>query len=94
MITEDANITADFASREAVVERMRERPLLFPLNYLHLNHPKGARTWMADLYAAALAFLAVSGLFLVKGKNGLMGRGMVLAGAGALLPLLFYLFNH
>lgn len=94
IITEGENIAADTVTGEISVERIRERPLIFPLNYLHLNHPKGAWTYAADIYALALAFLAASGLFLVKGKNGLMGRAMVLTGAGMLLPVVFYLIYH
>jgi len=66
----------------------RERPLFRQLNFLHLNEPHRVWTWIADLFAVALAFLAVTGPLLVRGRKGLLGRGGVLVGLGLLLPLL------
>jgi len=34
-------------------------------------------------------FVTVTGLFLVKGKNGITRRGAVLVAIGVILPLLF-----
>ncbi|HHJ53553.1 MAG TPA: hypothetical protein ENJ89_10190 [Caldithrix abyssi] len=70
-------------------EIVSERPILHDFNYLHLNHAKKLWTYFSDLYAVALLFLAISGLFVLKGKNGLAGRGKWLTGIGFLLPLLF-----
>jgi hypothetical protein len=42
---------------------------------------------MGDFFAVSLVFFAVSGLFMVKGKNGLAGRGKWLLLAGILIPL-------
>jgi hypothetical protein len=65
----------------------RERPLFRQLNFLHLNEPHRVWTWIADLFAVALAFLALSGPLLVRGRKGLRGRGGVLLALGLLLPL-------
>ena len=70
---------------------MRRR-LLNDFNDLHLNVPKGAWTWIADLYAGVLALLAITGMFVLKGKKGLFGRGKWWVGAGILVPLLFLVF--
>lgn len=73
----------------AVVHTAKQpRFLLRQLNRLHLNEPRHAWTWIADLYAVALGFLALSGLLLVKGRHGLRGRGGVLVALGVLLPIL------
>lgn len=72
-------------------ELVRPRPLIYPMNFLHLNHAKKAWTWVADLFAVALIFLAVSGLVILKGKNGLAGRGAWLSAIGVLIPVLFWL---
>ena len=68
-------------------EVVKKRPFLFEFNYLHLNHAKGWWTFLADLYALALLFLAISGLFVLKGKNGLSGRGKWLTTIGILIPV-------
>lgn len=64
-----------------------ERPVLRELNYLHLN--EGGRWWTyaADAFAVALLFLATSGLIMVRGPQGLRGRGGVLVGVGLVLPV-------
>jgi len=46
---------------------------------------------MADLYAFSLLLLAITGLFILKGKKGFSGRGKWLVGAGILVPIIFLL---
>jgi hypothetical protein len=67
--------------------RMRDRPLIRDANYLHLNEIRGAWTFVADGFAACLIFLAISGALIVKGRQGLWGRGGILALVGILLPI-------
>ena len=66
---------------------MRNRPLFRDANYLHLNEIKGAWTFVADAFALCLIFLAISGALIVKGRQGLRGRGGILALAGMVLPI-------
>ncbi|MBP7676541.1 MAG: PepSY-associated TM helix domain-containing protein [Thermoanaerobaculia bacterium] len=82
------SVKADATAGTATIERPRGRFALREMNFLHLNEPKGLWTWAADVYAAVLGLLAVTGLFVLKGKNGLAGRGKWLAGLGVLLPIL------
>jgi hypothetical protein len=58
-------------------------------NWLHLNRGKKAWTWFADAYAAVLLFLATSGMFMIAGKKGLLGRGAVIVGLGVAVPLIY-----
>ena len=58
-------------------------------NWLHYNRGKAAWTYIADLYALFLLFLAISGMFMLKGRLGLKGRGAILVGLGALVPILY-----
>jgi hypothetical protein len=67
---------------------MRDRPLLRAMNFLHLNEGRRFWTYVADGFAVALVFLALSGMVMVKGRKGLLGRGGVLAVAGVVVPLL------
>jgi len=73
----------------AIVERPRDRFLLRDANYLHLNHARGLWTWFADAYAILLLLLAVTGIFVLKGKKGFSGRGKWFVAAGLVLPVLF-----
>jgi hypothetical protein len=80
-------VEADLASGVAIVERVSDRPLLRDANFLHLNHPKGVWTYLADLYALTLIGMVITGVFLLRGRQGLSGRGKWLIGVGTALPL-------
>jgi hypothetical protein len=71
----------------ATLDSTRDRALFRDVNLLHLNHPKGAWTVVADAYAAVLLLLAVTGLFILRGRPGLGGRGKWLVAAGTAIPL-------
>lgn len=90
-LEDGATVTVDLAARTAALEVVRDRPGLRQANFLHLNHAKKLWTWMADLYAVALALLAVTGLFVLRGRNGITGRGAWLTAAGVAVPMLFLL---
>lgn len=92
VFVEDATLTVNLATGEVVRSALVERPVLYELNFLHLNTPKGAWTIIADVYAGVLVVLAVSGIFLVRGRRGLFGRGGVLMVLGFALPLLYLLW--
>lgn len=82
-------ITVRLASGEVIQEIVETRPFIFQTNFLHLNHPKRLWTYFADIYAAALALLAITGLFVLKGKQGIKGRGAWLTLVGIALPIFF-----
>ncbi|MFQ6604867.1 MAG: PepSY-associated TM helix domain-containing protein [Fidelibacterota bacterium] len=89
LFLEGHTIELHLASGQVYEEFVRERPLLYPMNYLHLNHPKEIWTWMADIYAVVLGILAITGLFILRGPKGITGRGAWLTGLGLLIPLIF-----
>lgn len=68
-------------------EGQRARPILRSINWLHLNRGKAAWTIFSDAFAGALVFLALSGLFMLKGRQGVLGwRGLYVV-AGAAIPI-------
>ena len=91
VFVEGGAITVDLTSGTAVYESVRDRPLLRAFNVLHLNEPKGLWTVAADLFAVALFLLAFTGLLMVKGRKGVLGRGGVYVAAGILLPIIYWL---
>jgi hypothetical protein len=74
---------------EAVDEGQEPRFLLRVANWLHLNRGKKAWTYVADTYAVALLFLATSGMFMLAGKKGLLGRGALFVSIGIAIPILY-----
>lgn len=69
-------------------EKYEKRVLIYWINRLHYNKVKG---WspVADFYAGSLILLAITGLFIVKGKRGLAGSGKWYLLIGILIPVLF-----
>ena len=69
----------------------KKRVLIYWINRLHYNRVKH---WspVADFYAGSLILLAITGLFIVKGKRGLAGAGKWYLLIGILIPILFCLF--
>ena len=74
-------------------EGQKPRLLLRTANWLHLNRGKKAWTYIADGYAIFLLFLASSGLFMIRGRKGLVGRGAVLATLGAAAPIAYVVLS-
>ena len=70
---------------KAVLETMRKRPLLNTFNRLHYN-PGRWWTWFADGFSVALLTMAMTGLFMLKGKQGITRRGGVLVLIGIIIP--------
>jgi hypothetical protein len=85
----DNTIDVNLITGDVVQEIVKTRPIVYEMNFLHLNHPKKAWTYLADLYAISLAVLAITGLFILKGKQGIKGRGAWLTIAGFVLPVIF-----
>lgn len=86
---EGNTIVVDLDSGHVAQEKVTERLVLYEANFLHLNHPKKLWTWVADAFCVALILLGVTGLFILKGKKGITGRGAWLTTAGFLIPVLF-----
>ncbi len=74
-------------------EGQRPRFFLRVANWLHLNRGKKAWRYVADTYAVALLFLATSGMFMIAGKKGLLGRGAVFVLLGAAIPTLYVVLS-
>ncbi|MCB2206453.1 PepSY-associated TM helix domain-containing protein [bacterium] len=83
------SLTVDMSSGVGVLEHARRRAVFFEVNYLHYNTPRQLWTWFSDIFAGALVVLAISGLFILKGKKGISGRGAWLTAAGILVPMIF-----
>jgi|GEM_PF-187805 len=72
---------------QVTVQERSERFFFRVANWLHYNRGKKAWTYMADIYAVMLLYLAISGIFMIKGKLGLKWRGTILIGLGVGGPL-------
>jgi hypothetical protein len=83
----------DLTNGEAQLEKKTTRYVIKEMNLLHYNNLKKLYTWFSDLYAVGLIILAITGMFVLRGKNGILGRGAWLTAIGIVLPALFILFG-
>jgi hypothetical protein len=84
---DNASLHVNLATREGVYEKVARRPLFYQANVLHRNSLKGWK-WAADVFAIMLIFINITGLFVLKGKHGITGRGKWLVAAGFLPPII------
>jgi hypothetical protein len=89
MLFEHRTLHVSALSGHVVDEQQQPRFFVRAANWLHLNRGKKAWTYFADSYAVGLLFLATSGLFMIAGKKGLIGRGMFFVAAGVAIPLVY-----
>jgi len=83
-----SSIVVNTKSGNGRAEYLKRRPVFYEVNYLHYN-PNKIWTWFSDIFAGALILFAITSFFMVKGKNGISGRGGIYTILGILIPLLF-----
>ena len=83
------SVTINLDNGQAYIEVIKKRPVFREMNFLHYNKPKKLFTWFSDAFALALILLAISGLFMIRGKKGITGRGAWLTALGILIPVIF-----
>jgi hypothetical protein len=89
ILFEHRTLHVTVATGHVVDEGQKPRFFVRAANWLHLNRGKKAWTYFADSYAVGLLFLAMSGLFMIAGKKGLLGRGVFFVAAGIAIPLVY-----
>jgi len=83
------HVSLNLADGHGKIVKIRNRPVFREFNFLHYNKPKQLWTWFSDFYAGSLILIAITGLFIIKGKNGIKKRGAILTIAGLIVPLIF-----
>ena len=83
--------TAILGSSETTVtvQARSRRPFIGLANWLHTARHKKAWKYIADTYAVLLLYLALSGIFMIKGRLGLKWRGTILISTGIAVPVLY-----
>jgi uncharacterized protein len=89
---DNASFHVNFDRHSGLYERVARRAVFYQSNLFHRNSIKGWR-WFADVFAVLLIVLNVTGLFVLKGKHGIGGRGKWLIAAGLLPPVVFFIIN-
>jgi len=84
---DNASLHLNLNTRIGIYEKITRRQVFFQSNLLHRNSIKGWK-YIADVFAVMLIVLSVTGLFILKGKKGINGRGKWWIAAGLLPPLI------
>jgi hypothetical protein len=71
------------------IQTRERRAFIGVANWLHKARGKKAWKYIADAYALFLLYLAISGIFMIKGKLGFKWRGAALISAGVAVPILY-----
>lgn len=88
IFVEGGSVRINTKTGKGIIERISKRQLFYQINFLHYN-PGRWWKYFSDIFCLSLMFVTITGLFLVKGKNGITRRGAVLTAIGIILPLLF-----
>lgn len=82
-----SNLIIDTTTGNVTYEKIRRRPVLGAMSRLHYN-PGRAWTIFSDIFAISMLIVIVTGLFMMKGKNGIIGIGGIELIIGIAFPLL------
>jgi hypothetical protein len=69
------------------IQHRRDRLFFRVADWLHATRGKAAWKYIADAYAVLLLYLAISGVFMIKGRLGLRWRGVTLIAVGLAAPI-------
>lgn len=83
-----SNLFVNMQTNEAVYEKVTERPFFSAITGLHYN-PGSWWTTFSDIFAVGLILITLTGIIMVKGGKGLIGRGGIELIIGIVIPLLF-----
>lgn len=89
---EQATLHVNLVDGTGNYERISRRPMFYSANVIHRNSFKPWR-WFADVFAVLLALVGATGVLVLRGKNGLGGRGKWLMLAGAAPPVIALLLH-
>ena len=71
------------------IQTRSRRAFIGIANWLHTAKHKKAWKYVSDTFAVLLLYLALSGIFMIKGRLGLKWRGLTLIPIGFAVPILY-----
>jgi len=83
---DNASLLVNLETRKGTYEKVTRRPFVFQTNILHRNSIKGWK-WASDVFGVMLILVNITGLFILRGKTGLIGRGKWFIAAGIVPPI-------
>jgi hypothetical protein len=90
---DNASLFIELSTGKATYEKISRRTIFYESNVLHRNSLRGWK-WVSDVFGAMLIIISITGLFILKGKKGLGGRGKWFVAAGFLLPVIALILHE
>ncbi len=88
----NGEIIIDPETGKGELEYLKKRAIFFEMNMLHRVATHRSWKWFSDAMMVILIFVTISGIFILKGKNGFERRGWWLILAGMVVPLAYMIF--
>jgi len=89
---EDAFVNIDAKTGSGEIDYVRTIPILGHMTILHKSTNKWW-IWFADIFGIAMLIIAITGIFISKGKYSFIKRGWILALIGLIFPFIFLFLN-
>lgn len=86
-----SNLLLNLQEQQITHEIITPRHVFQAFNRLHLNETKASWIIFSDIFAILLLFLAISGLFMIKGKHSPWGVKFLWVISGIALPAFYIL---
>lgn len=87
---DNASFHVNFKEGKGAYESVERRPVFYHVNVLHRNSLKQWR-WAADVFAVFLIIINITGLFVLRGSQGISGRGKWLIALGFVPPVIAWI---
>lgn len=88
IFVKDGIVWIEMNTGEGTVEINKRRPIFREVNYLHYN-PIKYWTYFSDIFSGALIIIALTGILIPRGKQGISGRGAWMSILGIAIPLIY-----
>ena len=72
---------------DVTIQGRQRRAFIGAANWLHTARNKKGWKYVADAFAILLLYLAISGIFMIKGRLGFRWRGALLISIGVAVPI-------
>lgn len=83
-----SNIVTDITTGVTTYEKLTRRPVMGSMVRMHYN-PNKWWTIFSDIFSVCLILITISGIVMVKGNKGFLGRGGIELAVGVAIPILF-----
>lgn len=84
----DAFASVNLQTGKGEIEYVRTIPFLGQMTILHKTTNKWW-IWFSDIFGVAMLIIAITGMFIAKGKYSFRKRGWILAVLGLIFPFIF-----